>query len=90
MNITREEHKNTELVSEMESRTRPLRPRTQKIQGQGQEQAFRKQTLSKPRTGMVEAKAKNQGHNFYKLWLANFPLFLSAKSFRFSILLRFS
>ena len=28
---------------------------------------------------MVEAK--DQGHNFSKLWLANFPLFLSAKVF---------
>ena len=49
----------------MESRTqgsRP-RPRTQKkIQGHGQGQPFRGQTLSRPRTGMLEAKAKDQGH----------------------------
>ena len=49
----------------MESRTqgsRP-RPRTQKkIRGQGQGQPFRGQTLSRPRTGMLEAKAKDQGH----------------------------
>ena len=51
----------------MESRTqgsRP-RPRTQKKirgQGQGQGQPFRGQTLSRPRTGMLEAKAKDQGH----------------------------
>ena len=48
---------------EVESRTqgsRP-RPRTQKkIRGQGQ--PFRGQTLSRPRTGMLEAKAKDQGH----------------------------
>ena len=31
-------------------------------QGQGQEQPFRGQTLSRPRTGMLEAKAKDQGH----------------------------
>ena len=31
-----------------------------KIRGQGQ--PFRKQTLSRPRTGMLEAKAKDQGH----------------------------
>ena len=47
----------------MESRTqgsRP-RPRTQKkIRGQGQ--PFRGHTLSRPRTGMLEAKAKDQGH----------------------------
>ena len=37
---------------------------TKKIRGQGQDQGqlFRGQTLSKPRTGMLEAKAKNQGH----------------------------
>ena len=48
------------LVVEVESRTqrsRP-RPRTQKIRGQGQ--PFRGKTLSKPRTGMLEAK--DQGH----------------------------
>ena len=44
------------------------RPRTQKkIQGQGQAPTFRGQTRSRPRTGMVEAKAKDQGHNFSKL-----------------------
>ena len=58
------------------SRPRP-RPRTQKKseakakakdtkkirgQGQGQGQPFRGQTLSRPRTGMLEAKAKDQGH----------------------------
>ena len=35
---------------------------TNKIRGQGQEQPFRGQTFSKPRTGMLEAKAKDQGH----------------------------
>ena len=37
---------------------------TKKIrgQGQGQRQPFRGQTLSRPRTGMLEAKAKDQGH----------------------------
>ena len=35
---------------------------TKKIRGQGQEQPFRGQTLSRPRTGMLEAKAKDQGH----------------------------
>ena len=44
------------------SRPRP-RPRTQKkIRGQGQGKPFRGQTLSRPRTGMLEAKAKDQGH----------------------------
>ena len=35
---------------------------TKKIRGQGQGQIFRGQTLSRPRTGMLEAKAKDQGH----------------------------
>ena len=35
---------------------------TKKIRGQGQKQPFRGQTLSRPRTGMLEAKAKDQGH----------------------------
>ena len=35
---------------------------TKKIRGQGQVQPFRGQTLSRPRTGMLEAKAKDQGH----------------------------
>ena len=34
---------------------------TKKIQGQGQ--PFREQTLSRPRTRMLEAKAKDQGHS---------------------------
>ena len=51
------------LKSEVKSKTqgsRP-RPRTQKkIRGQGQ--LNRGQTLSRPRTEMLEAKAKAQGH----------------------------
>ena len=35
---------------------------TKKIRGQVQGQPFRGQTLSRPRTGMLEAKAKDQGH----------------------------
>ena len=35
---------------------------TKKIRGQGQGEPFREQTLSRPRTGMLEAKAKDQGH----------------------------
>ena len=33
-----------------------------KIRGQGQGQPFRGQTLSRPKTEMREAKAKDQGH----------------------------
>ena len=36
---------------------------TKKIRGQGQGQPFRGQTLSRPRTGMLGAKAKDQGHS---------------------------
>ena len=38
---------------------------TKKIRGQGQSQGqpFRGQNLSRPRTGMLEAKAKDQGHS---------------------------
>ena len=35
---------------------------TKKIRGQGQGQLFREHNLSKPRTGMLEAKAKDQRH----------------------------
>ena len=52
------------FMSEVESRTqgsRP-RPRTQKNPWPSQGQLFRGQTLSRPRTGMLEAKAKDQGH----------------------------
>ena len=35
---------------------------TKKIRGQGQGQPFRGQTLSRPKTRMLEAKAKDQGH----------------------------
>ena len=31
---------------------------------------------------MVEAKVKDQGHNFSKLWLANFPHFFTTKMFK--------
>ena len=49
-------------LPEVESRTQGSRPRQghKKIQGQGQ--PFRGQNLSRPRTGMLEAKAKDQGH----------------------------
>ena len=36
--------------------------RGHKARGQGQGQPFRGQTLSRPRTEMLEAKAKDQGH----------------------------
>ena len=35
---------------------------TKKVQGLSQGQPFRGQTLSRPRTGMLEAKAKDHGH----------------------------
>ena len=51
---------------------------TKKIRCQGP--TFLEQTLSRPRTEMVEAK--DQGYNFSKLCLANFLLFLSVKFFK--------
>ena len=36
--------------------------RGHKARGQGQGQPFRGQTLSRQRTGMLETKAKDQGH----------------------------
>ena len=36
---------------------------TKKIRGKGQGQLFRGQTLSRPRKGLLEAKAKDQGHS---------------------------
>ena len=42
--------------------TLEAKDRNARGQGQGQGQPFRGQTLSRPRTGMLEAKAKDQGH----------------------------
>ena len=36
---------------------------TKKIRGQRQGQPFRGQTLSRPKTGMLEVKAQDQGHS---------------------------
>ena len=59
--IIKKKQKQPYSLPEVESRTQGSRPRTQKkIRGQGQGQPFR--TLSRPRTGMLEAKAKDQGH----------------------------
>ena len=35
---------------------------TKKVRGQGQGPTFRKHTISSRRAGMLEAKAKDQGH----------------------------
>ena len=39
---------------------------TEKIQAQGQEPPFRGQTLSRPRTGMLEAKAKDTAASVFQ------------------------
>ena len=39
---------------------------SKKFRDQDQGPTFRGPALSRPRTGMVEAKAKDQGHNFSK------------------------
>ena len=46
----------------LEAKAKAKAKDTKKIRGQGQGQPFRGQTLSRPRTGMLEAKAKDQGH----------------------------
>ena len=43
----------------MDTRLEAKAKDTKKIRGQGQGQPFRGQTLSRPRTGMFEAKAKD-------------------------------
>ena len=48
--------KKERLLTEVESRTQGSRPRTKKIRSQGQEQPYRGQTLSRPRTKMLEPK----------------------------------
>ena len=48
-----------------------------KIRGQGQGHPFRGQTLSKPRTGMLEAKAKDQGQ--YQYQFIHVPVHASKK-----------
>ena len=53
---------------------------SKKIRGHGP--SFREQILSRPKTGMVEANAKDHGSNFSKLWSVNFPLYLRAKVFK--------
>ena len=71
---------------------------TKKIrgQGQGQGQPFRGQTLSRPRTGMLEAKAKGQGHKRKcspkkkKGLHKNFSSDLHNKTFSIKIFKRFS
>ena len=44
-----------------DTRLEAMAKHTKKIRGQ--EQPFRRQTLSRPRTGMLEAKVKDQEHN---------------------------
>ena len=48
------------MLPEVESGHKPQGQGHKKIRGQ--RQTFRGQTLSRPRTGMLEAKAKDQGH----------------------------
>ena len=61
---------------------------TKKIRGQGQ--SFRGQTLSRPRTGMLEAKAKDQGHSrkrspkkkVFKIFFRRSPIYKRTQNFR--------
>ena len=57
--------KQTQLLSSQPRWSRGHKAQGQahkKIRGQGQKQPFRGQTLSRSRTGMLEVKAKDQGH----------------------------
>ena len=60
---------------------------TKKIRGQGQGQPFRGQTLSRPRTGMLEAKAKNtaasvfQKKKVFKKFFRQSPLYRCSQNF---------
>ena len=47
----------------LEAKTKAKDTKKIRGQGQGQGQPFRGQNLSRPRTGMLEAKAKYQGHS---------------------------
>ena len=57
----------------------------EKIRGQGYGSIFRKQSLLRPITGMVEAKDKF----FFKSWSANFPLFFSVTVLKHCIVFSF-
>ena len=63
---------------------------TKKIRGQGQGQLFRGQNLSRPRTGMLEAKANDQGHRrkrspkkkkFSKFFFRRSPIYWRTQNF---------
>ena len=66
--------------------------REHNLRGQGQ--GLEKNPRPRPwtdflRTDPLEANAKDQGHNFSKLWSANFSLFLSAKVFKIMQFVKF-
>ena len=60
---------------------------TKKIRGQGQGQPFRGQNLSRPRTGMLEAKAKDTGasvlrkKSLQKFFLRRSPIYWRTQNF---------
>ena len=53
-----------------------------KNRGQREEPTFRGQTLSRPKTRMAEAKAKDLAQNFCKSWLVKFLYFLNSNVFK--------
>ena len=55
-----------ELTGVEDTRLQAKAKNTKKIRGQGQEQPYRGQTLSRPRTGMLEAKAKDTSASAHK------------------------
>ena len=62
MNLSRSGYRHRQITRVEDTRLEAKAKDTKKIRGQGQGQPFRGQTLSRPRTGMLEAKAKDQGH----------------------------
>ena len=77
------------FLQDVESRTKRSKQRIQKNRAQGP--TFEGQTLSRLRTGMVEAKARYQRTKiFEKLLSANFLLFFSAKVFKILPFIKFS
>ena len=58
-------------MSEVESRTQPLRPRP-RTQENPKPRMNQEQLLSRPRTDMVEVN--DQGHNFFSILVGKFSL----------------
>ena len=73
----------------LEAKAKAKDPKKIRGQGQGQGQPFRGQTLSRPRTGMLEAKAKDQGpkpqvfstKKVFKIFFRHSPIYRRSQNF---------